>query len=237
MNTTALPSPSPMPGDAPPPLPQPTMARRLQLDLRRALIPLSLGLFFVLYFLFKVPLWVLGVLSLWMPLYYIILPGLAARQWRDFERDFALRFPRGEHAALLTRLRASLLLRYFGPEAPMLGKLGLLYMGLGKLREAEITLERGIQRADKQNRERLLVNLAHVKFKLGHLEDAATLYQRLLKNTPFANLATTRLAIIDLHKQRNLKEATARLRAALPNARGEERDLIQQALDATPPAP
>lgn len=208
------------------PLPRP----RLQIDWKRALIPISLGSFFVLYFYFQVPLPVLAVLSLWIPLYYLVLPWFAWRRWEAFEREFAYRFPRGDFQGLLAFWQAQRFLRLFGPEAQMLGKLGLIYLGLNRMREAEIVLERALLATHPTGRQRVMLNLAHARFKLGKLDEAAQLYRLVLRTTPHNATATTRLALIDIHKGRSIEEARKTLEDARATATGDDRTLIEEAL-------
>ena len=137
----------------------------MNVDPQRALIPLSLGAFFILYFYFKVPPWALSILMLWIPLYYIGVPALTRRKWDAFEREFAYRFPLEDYDGLLAFYKGQWFLRHFGPRAEMLEKLGLIYIAMRKNREAEQILEQAIQLSERHQREKFLLNLAQVKFE------------------------------------------------------------------------
>jgi len=211
---------------------EPQARPRLQIDWKRALIPLSLGAFFVLYFFLHVPAWLLGVLMLWIPLYYLALPWYGRRRWQIFEREFAYRFPRGDFQGLLTYYEQQSFLRRFGPEAPMLGKLGLIYLGMGRFRDAEVVLERALTATHPSGRQRVMLNLAHVKFKLGKIDESAQFYRLVIRVAPHNSTASTRLALIDLQKGRAIDQARKTLLDARATASGEDRELIEEALAA-----
>jgi tetratricopeptide (TPR) repeat protein len=206
------------------------VARKVKIDPQRALIPVSLGIFFVLRFGFGVPVWVLAILMLWIPAYYIGVPMLAQRRWREFEREFAFRFPSGEHKALLDYYRRQWFLRQFGPKAQMLEKLALIYQGMGKLRDAERVLERAMAMTHKAGRAAFLTNLGHIKYELGKYDEAEGIYKRLLRRAPHQLSARVKLALIRVHKGVQLEESFQVLRENLDRVSGPERAQIEEAL-------
>lgn len=206
------------------------VARKVKIDPQRALIPVSLGIFFILRFGFGVPVWVLALLMLWIPAYYIGMPMLAQRRWRDFEREFAFRFPNEDYKGLLDYYRRQWFLRQFGPKAQMLEKLALIYQGMGKLRDAERVLERAIAMTHKTGRATFLTNLAHIKYELGKYDEAEGIYKRLLRRSPHQVSAQVKLALIRVHKGVQLEESLQVLRENLGRATGQERQQIEEAL-------
>lgn len=205
-------------------------ARKLRIDPGRALIPVSLGLFFVLRFVFNVPTWVLAVLLLWIPAYYLGIPWIANRRWHRFEREFAYRFPQGDHKSLLSWWKGQFFLRQFGPKALMLEKLALIYQAMGRLRDAETVLERAVALADKRMRPTFLPNLAHVKYELGKYDEAEPIYRRLLRRFPHNTAAQTRLALIHVHKGTDIEASLEVLRQQRARAQGEEQRRIDEAI-------
>ena len=203
---------------------------KFRLDPSRALIPVSLGFFFVLRFVFGVPTWVLGILLLWIPLYYMGIPWLAQRRWIAFEREFVYRFPSGDGPAMLDFWKRQYFLRQFGPKPLMLEKLALIYQSMGKVREAESVLERAVELADKRSRDTFLPNLAHVKYELGKYDEAEPIYKRLLRRVPHDTTAQTRLALIKVHTGRDMGNALSVLREQLSRAHGEELRRIREAI-------
>jgi len=201
-------------------------------DPQRALIPLSLGVFFVLYFYFKVPPWALSLLMLWIPLYYIGMPILTKRKWRSFEREFAYRFPLEDYDGLLAFYKRQWFLRQFGPRPEMLEKLGLIYIAMGKNPEAERILEQAIQISERRHREKFLLNLAQVKYELGKYDEAEQIYKRLLHRSPHLSGAQLRLALIHAHRGVDLERSVSVLKAELVRAKGEDRLRIEEALAA-----
>ncbi len=206
---------------------------RMEIAWRRGLIPLSLLALVVLRFGFGVPLWVLAVLSLWVPAYYIGYPWLLKRRWQQFERDFTLKFQQGEHEELLDEYESHWFLRKFGPRAQMLGKLGLVYAAMQKYREAEHVFERALDASDAEHRDdKLLFNLANVKYELGKYADAEQIYRSLHgKPSPYSHAVRTQLALIDLHKGRREKEAREFLEDEHERATGMMRNRIERVLD------
>ena len=53
-------------------------ARRtgLQIELKGLLIPISIGVMALLRFIFQVPIWVLMILCIWIPIYYLGYPWM-----------------------------------------------------------------------------------------------------------------------------------------------------------------
>ncbi|MEO1268908.1 MAG: tetratricopeptide repeat protein [Myxococcota bacterium] len=215
-----------------PDTPPPANNHRLQLDMKRALIPISLLVFFVLYFYVRVPIWGLAILMLWIPLYYMGVPIYTRYRWTLFEKEFAYRFPQQDYKGLLAYYRSQWFLRQFGPKAPMLGKLGLIYSAMGRYRDAERILEAAVRFAIPGTGEKFMLNLAHVKYELGKYNEARQLYQRLLKRTPHLSGAANRIAMINAHTGTNLQEALEHLERNLPLATGEEQTRITEAIQS-----
>lgn len=206
--------------------------RRLLIDWRRGLIPLSLLILIVLHFGLGAPIWVLMIFCLWIPVYYIALPYYRRRRWLAFEANFARRFQRGEHKTLLEQYRKERFLRRFGPRAEMLSRLGLIYSAMNKYREAEHAFENAITAFDGRVPEQLFFNLANVKFELKKFDEAMQIYLTLRGNSPYQHAARTQMAIIDLHKGARVEQALSFLENEKPRATGSIRHRIEQALDA-----
>lgn len=198
-------------------------------DIRRALIPASLLVFFALWS-FGVPRWALGVFMLWIPIYYIGAPVYGRFRWDRFERQFATLFPRRDYPGLLSLYRRQWFLRMLGPEAPMLAKLGLIYRGMGRLRDAERLFERAAKRGDRATRARVLLNLAHVKYELAKYKEAEQIYTRLLKKTPHLSGAKVKLAVIHAHMGKELESALSILQSEVGRSDSEEKKRIDEAI-------
>ncbi len=204
----------------------------MKVDPQRAMIPISLGFFFVLTFYFQAPIWLMAILMLWIPLFYIGVPLLTQRKWRTFEREFAYRFPSQDYQGLLSYYKGQWFLRQFGPKAEMLEKLGLIYIAMGRARDAERILEQAIQLSDKRAREKFMLNLAQVKFELGKFDEAEQIYKRLLRRTPHLAGAHLKLLLIRAHKGQDLQNTIKSLESELPRAKGEDKKRIEEALSA-----
>jgi tetratricopeptide (TPR) repeat protein len=197
----------------------------------RALIPVSLLVLVVLRFGFGAPLWVLAALSLWVPVYYILYPWFLKRQWDSFEQEFTVKFQQGAHRELLDDYQNRWFLRKFGPHAAMLEKLGLIYAAMEKYREAEHVFEQALDASDDRRSDKLLFNLANVKYELGKYADAEEIYRSLQgDHSPYSHAIRTQLALIDLHKGRRVEEAREFLEDERERATGLMRHRIERAL-------
>lgn len=211
-------------------MPKPKRAKKFSIDLRSALIPLSLVLLFVLRFKFNAPTWVLGLICLWVPLYYVVYPFVLRKKWFEFEKQFTVMFQKGEHKQLLEYYKSQWFLRRFGPNSEMLGKLGLIYSALERYRDAEQAFERAVETAQNAQRDRLYFNLANVKFELNKQQEAAEIYRSLRPGSPYRHAAQTQLALIDIHQGRRVKDASKLLNRELKRATGPLKKRIETAL-------
>lgn len=202
----------------------------LQIDWRRALLPLSLLALVLLYFFFRVPIWLLALFTLWIPLYYLVYPSYVRKRWSQFDKEFAAKFQKGQYKELLELYRDQWFLRKFGPKAEMLGKLALIYSAMDKYREAEQALERALDHAQPGQQQRLFFNLANVKFELSKYEDAEQIYRALKKGTPYSHSARTHLAMLDLKRGRHVDKARKLLQNERQNASGATRERIDRVL-------
>jgi tetratricopeptide (TPR) repeat protein len=202
----------------------------VQVSWDRALILASLLVLYVLYDVLRAPAWVLVLFCGWLPLYYFAFPMMLNARWGRFEKEFAMRFQRGEYKQLLEIYKGQWLLRRFGPQAEMMGKLGLIYTALERYREAEDILERAIDAAPQGMKERLFFNLANVKFELGKHQDAEQIYRSLKPTSPYRRAAQTQIALIDLQRGHRVEEAKKVLEAERARASGNLKVRIEEAL-------
>lgn len=204
--------------------------RGIQLTWQRGLLPLSLLIMFVLRFGLGAPIWVISIFMLWIPIFYIAIPLYVRRKWEQFDKEFARRFQKREHKALLIYYRDQWFLRKFGPQAEMLGKLGLIYSAMHQYREAEDALEKAIDHAHRAQRDKLYFNLASVKYELGSYEAAEQILRSLRVSSPYGHSAKTQLALIDLRRGRRTDAARDFLEKKLSGARGDVKIRIERAL-------
>lgn len=202
----------------------------IKFEWRAALIPISLVTMSLLHFIFKVPLWLLAIACIWIPIYYVAYPLVLRNKWIAFEKEFALRFQKGDYKLLLEFYKKQWFLRRFGPRAEMLGKLGLIYAAMERYRDAEHALERAIETSPTTQRDRLYFNLANVKFELGKYDAAGEIYRTLRPSSPYRHASQTNLAIIDMHMGRHLEKARRVLEQELQRSNGQLKTRIEQAL-------
>ena len=154
----------------PPPTWMPTGNRGFRVDVRRALIPLSLAVMCFLAFGVKVPGWVLLFAALVVPAFYAWSAVYVTRNMRPFETEFNARLTHGDVNGLWTLYRDARLLRLLAPSWVMLAKLGLILTLRGEFRSANGVLEEAYEMSPKSRRVDLLGPLARTKYELGDFE-------------------------------------------------------------------
>ena len=210
--------------------PEKTKRAGISIEWRGLLLPLSLVAMIVLWGVFDVPLWALSICCLWIPVYYVAYPRVLRVKWLAFEKEFALRFQKGDYKGLLEFYKQQRFLRRFGPRAEMLGKLGLIYSALERYREAELAFERAIDHTPTKQRDRLYFNLANVKFELGRYDAAEAIYRALQPGSPYRHASQTQLALIDMHRGKRIDVARRVLESERERASGQLKARIDQAL-------
>lgn len=184
------PNPKPMP----PPTWMPSGARSLRIDVRKAMIPISLGVLAILYFVLGVSLAIVAVLTLVVPGLYIGSAVYVRRQAPKFEAEFNRLLQAGDIKGLTAHYRGARLLRILAPEHWMLSRLGLILLLRGQHREAEGILEEAWEMAPKGWRQHLLGPLSRVKYELGEWEDLRALAEQWRQRSLFAGSANIYLA-------------------------------------------
>lgn len=150
----------------PPPSWSPRGSGGLRVDLRLALIPVSLGLLAVATLVLEWPLPALLGIAFGLPLLWFAVQTWTARAWRAFERRFNLALATGDHDALVQMVRGAWWLRAFGPRDRMLSRYGLVLTLHGAWRGAEQALEEAWVLSRPAERARLLGPIARVKLEL-----------------------------------------------------------------------
>lgn len=204
---------------------------RVQVAWRSALIPLSLVFMFLLWRVFHAPVWALALFSLWVPLYYIVYPMVLRKKWEEFEKSFSYLFQKGDYKLLLEHYTSQWFLRRFGPRSEMLAKLGLVYSALDRYREAEQAFERAVKTARPAQKDRLLFNLANVKYELNKLKEAAAIYRSLKPGSPYRHASQTQLALIEVHQGAGGDESVSILERELERTSGPGAQRLREALE------
>lgn len=204
----------------------------LTIDWHKALIPISLFTMFVMWTQ-GAPLWLLGLFTLWIPLYYFAYPRFLHRKWVEFDKTFAVMFQQGDYRGLLEFYRKQWFLRRFAPRQEILTKLALIYSAMEKYREAEQVLERALDASRAGYRDRLYFNLANVKYELGKYDEAEQMYRALKRGSPYGHSVRTQLALIKLHRGQHTDEARRYLEQERDHATGPTRERIEDALART----
>ncbi len=184
----------------------------------------------IILFATGAPVWVLGLYVLWIPLYYLAYPMYMAHSWKSFDKEFTMRFQKGDYKGLLEQYKGQWFLRRFGPRSEMLGKLGLIHAAMERYREAEHAFECAIDAARLDPSDQLYFNLANIKYELGKYDDAMQIYKSLRSNSPYQQSVRTQLALIDLHKGEHGDQARQFLERERERASGVLRTRIDDAL-------
>lgn len=203
------------PESLPPPTWMPAGARTLRIDVRRALIPLSLGVLAILYFVLGVSIVAVTVLAILVPALYVAAAVYVRRRAPTFEAEFNRRLQSGDLQGLSALYRDAKLLRLLAPEHWMLSRLGLLLLLRRQYREAEGVLEEAWEMSPRRWRVHLLGPLVQVKHALGEWDDLLVLAEQWRQRALFPGSANLYLA--------------AALLARNPPECGRARELLDEA--------
>lgn len=172
----------------------PARSGGLIIDASRAIIPLSLATLALLAFGFHVPWFIVGPLTLVVPLLYIGAAVYAHRELPKFERAFNRLAMQGDAEKMWSLYRDARLLRLAAPAYRMRAKLGLILSLRGDHRRAERVLEEAWERAPKSRRVELLGPLARAKYEVGDVDSLRVLAEQWRQRSLFPGAANVYLA-------------------------------------------
>ena len=183
----------------PPPSWLPRGASGLRIDVKQAMIPISLALLALLAFGFRAPTYVVVICALVLPvtliggMFYVIkaLPG--------FELQFTRTLQTGNTQALKDHLAKAPLLRFFAPAYRMQSKRGLILLMDGRYREANEALEDAYLRAPPGRRASLLGPIAQVKYHLEEYDQLLEIAEQWRARALYPGAANVYLAAAHIH--------------------------------------
>ncbi len=178
----------------PPPTWTPSGNRGFHVDLRRAIIPASLGILVVLAFVVHVKPWILVLASLVVPLFYAGSAWYVHRNLKPFEAAFNGMLTRGDTDGLWRLYRDARGLRLLAPAWVMHSKLGLILSLRGEHKAANGILEEAYELSPKVRRADLLGPLARTKYQLGDFEALQALASQWRARSLFPGAANLYLA-------------------------------------------
>lgn len=201
-----MPASTTMASSLPPPTWTPSSDRGVRVDLRRAVIPASLGVLVVLAFGFRAPWTVLVPASAIVPAGYALAFWYLHRNLKPFEARFNARLTSGDVDGLWVIYRDARLLRLLAPRWIMLSKLGLILSLRGDHRAANRVLEEAYDLSPRSRRADLLGPLARTKYALGEIDALKQIALQWRSRALFPGAASVYLAAAYLDDPREDSE-------------------------------
>lgn len=153
----------------------------LQLQPRHVFLPMTLALVFVLRWKFALPWWGLALILSALPVYYFVLPKIAERKMRAFEREVLRLLQQGRRQELLRAYRRERLLRLLAPAGQLQKQLGFIYTEIGDFERARACYSRAALQARAGERLAILLGLGNARYRSGDYEGAEAVYRDLLR--------------------------------------------------------
>lgn len=204
----------------------------LTVNLRMALLPISLGVITLVYFRWRPNLLILGLLCAVLPVYLILEARYVASRRRTFERDFNLNLQRGDIGGLNSTLRRLGLFRWVAPPGFLEEKRGLVATLRKDWEKAEEHLERAyLKTASESQRNALLPAILRVKYEIGSWEEAEQIGSQVVGQTPFATSSHLFLGLIKVRRPADRQEGIDLLNAAVEGLAGDDQARARAALN------
>jgi hypothetical protein len=198
---------------------------------RELLLPLTLGVCFVLYYLMRVPGWVVVAVALPMAALYLFAPSWATRSVERFDRDLVRLLSTGGRGALPRRYALALGMRLFAPPAITAERRALVAAETGQSGEARASYRAALREYGKRAPLRVLLGYAHACYAVADDGEAIRAYRELLAQEGMLPGVRRNLAHALVRRGEALREALeliddeSALRGAA--ARGHELDLLR----------
>jgi hypothetical protein len=213
----------------------PSGSSGFKLELKRALIPLSLGAITIIYFVARPPLWALIALSLILPGYFVIERFVFQRLRPSFERSFSRRVQRGDVPGLTQVLSEARLLRWMGPPGYLAEKRGLVASIECDWSRAADLLEIAYTRQPSYRRGLLLPALLRAKYETGAWDEATQIAQDLMGLGDLTGTPELFLGLILCRKPQRKEEGIELLEKATEVLGGSDLARARRALEELGP--
>jgi len=198
---------------------------------RELLLPATVLLCFVIYYVLELPGWVVAVIALPMVVVYALAPSWAARSVATFDRDLVRLLATGRRAVLPGRYARALGMRLFAPPAVSSERRAVVAAEVGRPREARAYYRVALLEHGKRAPLRVLLGYAHACYSLGEDVEAIASYRELLTHAAALPGVRRNLAHALVRRGEALREALSLIDAdaALDAGvdRGLERDLLR----------
>lgn len=216
----------------PPPSWMPSSNRGLHVDLRRAVIPLSLAILAIMAFVLHVPVWLLVLSSLVVPAFYGWSAWYVHRKMRPFEAEFTGLLTRRDVDGLWHLYREAKLLRFLAPSWVMLSKLGLILSLRGDHKAANTVLEEAYELSPKTRRADLLGPIARTKYALGDFTSLKDIASQWKARSLFPGAANVYLAAAYVEDPREDSAEAAQLLDEIRGGLSSEETQLAERLSA-----
>lgn len=203
----------------------------LTIDLRSGLLPLSLGLLYLLHLLVAPPLAVMLLLCLVLPGLLILWAVYLHRALPQFERSISVCLQRRDKGSLRRLLEEARVLRLLAPLGYFDAKRGMLASLEEDWERADEFLERAYVRQSKRaQKEALLPALLRAKYESGAWEEAREIAAQLVSSARFPGTAHLFLGLIKVREPDERDQGVALLKRAVEILSGEDRARGERAL-------
>jgi hypothetical protein len=147
---------------------------------RELLLPLTVGACFILYYLVRVPGWVVAVVALPMAALYVFAPSWGARSVERFDRDLVRLLSTGRRSALSRRYALALGMRLFAPPAVAAERRAVVAAENGRAGEARAGYRAALREYGTRAPLRVLLGYAHACYAIADDGEAIRVYRELL---------------------------------------------------------
>src|SRR5262245_14128651 len=128
---------------------------------REMLLPLTLAVCFILYYMAQAPFWLVVVVAVPMLVLYALAPALAASSVERFARDLGRLLSTGRREALRSRYAWALGMRWFAPPAVSAERRAVVAAENGQAQEARAGYRVALEQYGRRAPLRVLLGYAH----------------------------------------------------------------------------
>jgi len=217
-----------------PAVPDPTPQGPAPSIIRAALVPASIVLCFLLYYMARLPLPVVIAIAVPFMLLFIWAPAWARASVASFDRDAVRLLSTNRREALEARLRRAFGMRIFAPPAIVAERRGLVASESGRAAVARDAYRVAKQAYGAAPPVSVVLGYAHACYELGDNDDAIDAYRHVLRTAGPLPRVQRNLAEALMRRGGTGSEAAQLLEREIESttdetSRGELRALLQQA--------
>jgi hypothetical protein len=171
------------------------------------LLPLTVAVCFVLYYLVQTPGWVVVAVALPMATLYVLAPRWGVRSVERFDRDLVRLLSTGQRSALSRRYAAAIGMRLFAPPAVTAERRAVVAAENGDARDARAGYRAALREYGRGAPLRVLLGYAHACYAVADDAEAIRVYRQLLTHEGMLPGVRRNLAHALVRRGEELREA------------------------------